>query len=71
VIEQATSRPSASGRTFLRETGVTPGAYVEAARIERARQQLEARDKPVETIAARCGFGTPETMRRAFAVGSA
>lgn len=53
-------------RAFRRETGVTPGAYVEAARVERARIALETGDLPVETVAERSGFGTVETMRRAF-----
>jgi len=53
-------------RAFRRETGVTPGAYVEAARAERARIALETGDLPVETVAEQSGFGTVETMRRAF-----
>jgi transcriptional regulator GlxA family with amidase domain len=53
-------------RAFRRETGRTPGAYVEAARIERARIALETGDLPVEAIARQAGFGTVETMRRAF-----
>jgi transcriptional regulator GlxA family with amidase domain len=53
-------------RAFRRETGETPGAYVEAARVERARIALETGDLPVEAIAAQVGFGTVETMRRAF-----
>jgi len=53
-------------RAFRRETGMTPGAYVEAARVERARIALEAGDLPVETVAEQAGFGTVETMRRAF-----
>jgi transcriptional regulator GlxA family with amidase domain len=53
-------------RAFRRETGRTPGAYVEAARIERARIALETGDLPVEEVARQCGFGTVETMRRAF-----
>ena len=53
-------------RAFRRETGLTPGAYVEAARIERARIALETGDLPVEEVARQCGFGTVETMRRAF-----
>ena len=53
-------------RAFRRETGMTPGAYVEAARVERARIALEAGDLPVEAIAHQAGFGTVETMRRAF-----
>ena len=53
-------------RAFRRETGMTPGAYVESARVERARIALETGDLPVEAIALQAGFGTVETMRRAF-----
>jgi transcriptional regulator GlxA family with amidase domain len=53
-------------RAFRRETGLTPGAYVEAARVERARIALETGDLPVEEVARQAGFGTVETMRRAF-----
>jgi transcriptional regulator GlxA family with amidase domain len=53
-------------RAFRRETGVTPGAYVETARVERARIALESGGLPVEEIARQAGFGTVETMRRAF-----
>jgi transcriptional regulator GlxA family with amidase domain len=53
-------------RTFAREVGMTPAAYVECARVESARMALEAGDAPVESVAVRAGFGTVETMRRAF-----
>jgi transcriptional regulator GlxA family with amidase domain len=53
-------------RAFRDETGMTPAAYVEAARVERARIALETGDTPVETVARQAGFGTVETMRRAF-----
>jgi transcriptional regulator GlxA family with amidase domain len=53
-------------RAFPRETGMTPGAYVESARVERARIALETGALPVEAIALQAGFGTVETMRRAF-----
>ena len=53
-------------RAFRRETGMTPGAYVENARVERARIALEIGDLPVRAIALQAGFGTVETMRRAF-----
>jgi transcriptional regulator GlxA family with amidase domain len=53
-------------RAFRDETGMTPAAYVEAARVERARIFLDSGDLPVETIARQTGFGTVETMRRAF-----
>jgi len=54
-------------RAFRREVGMTPAAYVEAVRVDRARMLLETGDAPVEAVARECGFGTVETMRRAFA----
>lgn len=53
-------------RLFAREVGVTPGRYVERARVEAARGLLETGPDGVETVARQCGFGTAETMRRAF-----
>ena len=41
-----------------------PGGLAE--RVESARRQLEETDDTVVAIAARCGFGTAETMRRNF-----
>jgi AraC-like DNA-binding protein len=42
-------------------------ADVEALRLERARIALESSTAPIEAVARRCGFGTVETLRRAFA----
>ena len=53
-------------RAFRRETGRPPGAYVEEARVESARIALETGDLPVEVVARQAGFGTVETLRRAF-----
>jgi transcriptional regulator GlxA family with amidase domain len=53
-------------RVFKRETGMTPGSFVELARVEHARRLLEDSPAGVEAIAAKCGFGTGESMRRAF-----
>lgn len=53
-------------RIFRSETGMTPARYVERVRLEAARRRLEETDLPVEAVAAECGFGTAETMRRAF-----
>jgi transcriptional regulator GlxA family with amidase domain len=53
-------------RVFAEETGTTPGRFVERVRVEAARELLEAGATPIETVAARCGFGSTETMRRAF-----
>jgi transcriptional regulator GlxA family with amidase domain len=53
-------------RCFKAETGTTPGRYVERVRLEAARRLLEDTDRSVASVAAQCGFGTAETMRRSF-----
>ena len=54
-------------RAFAREVGMTPAAYVEALRVDHARLRLEtAGGQKLEAVARDCGFGTVETMRRAF-----
>jgi transcriptional regulator GlxA family with amidase domain len=53
-------------RRFTKEIGVPPAAYVERARVEAAQRALAQGDDPVDTIARRYGFGTGETLRRAF-----
>ncbi|VBA53841.1 HTH-type transcriptional regulator [Mycobacterium attenuatum] len=53
-------------RVFTDEVGEAPGQYVERVRTEAARRQLEETDDTVVAIAARCGFGTAETLRRNF-----
>lgn len=53
-------------RRFTAEVGTQPAAYVERVRVEAAQRSLTAGDDPVEVIARQCGFGTAETLRRAF-----
>ncbi|MBC3842871.1 helix-turn-helix domain-containing protein [Streptacidiphilus sp. 4-A2] len=53
-------------RIFKTELGMTPAAYVESARVEAARERLEAGDDTLDRIAAGCGFGTVDTLIRAF-----
>ncbi len=53
-------------RVFVRDVGCTPAVYVERVRVEAARRALEQSADGLEPIAARCGFGSAETMRRAF-----
>lgn len=61
--------PRNFARVFARDVGTTPARYVERARLEAARRRLEESDATVEQIAADCGFGTSETLRRAFLRG--
>jgi transcriptional regulator GlxA family with amidase domain len=58
--------PRNFARVFVREMGITPARYIERLRLEAARQYLERTDKSLEEIAAACGFGSAELMRRAF-----
>ena len=53
-------------RVFLRETGLTPAAFVETARLEAARRQLEDSSHPIERVARDSGFGSAERLRRTF-----
>lgn len=66
LAERAFMSPRNFARAFAREVGMTPAAYVETVRLECARAELEAGDASVDAVAAMCGFGTVETMRRAF-----
>jgi transcriptional regulator GlxA family with amidase domain len=53
-------------RVFTAEVGETPGRFVEGVRLEVARRDLETTTDTLDVIAASCGFGTAETLRRAF-----
>src|SRR5271154_6930363 len=53
-------------RRYAEATGVTPARAIERLRLEAARRALSESRLPVKRIAARCGFGSEETMRRSF-----
>jgi transcriptional regulator GlxA family with amidase domain len=58
--------PRNFARVFARQVGVTPARFVETVRVEAARRRLEDSTDGVDAIAAACGFGGAESMRRAF-----
>ena len=66
LAERASLSPRQFARAFAAETGLTPGRYVDRARLEAARRHLEDTAENVEEAARACGYGTPEAMRRAF-----
>jgi len=66
LAERAAMSPRNFARAFAREVGMTPGTYVEALRVDHARLRLETTGQKIEAVARDCGFGTVETMRRAF-----
>ncbi|WP_443071027.1 GlxA family transcriptional regulator [Streptomyces sp. NBC_01476] len=53
-------------RLFSDEVGTTPARYVERIRLEAARAMLETGDDPLSAVARRTGFGSTESLRRAF-----
>ena len=70
-VERLAARVAMSPRHFARvfrdEVGSTPAAYVESVRVEVARRLLEQSGSSAIDVARAAGFGTPETLRRAFA----
>jgi transcriptional regulator GlxA family with amidase domain len=67
TIEQLARHSSRSPRTFNRrfreETGESPGVWVRARRVDRARELLEQRDLPIDEIARLSGLGTGANLR--------
>lgn len=53
-------------RVFRKRAGMPPGRYVEAVRVDLVRRLLETTDASLGEIARGCGFGTVETLHRAF-----
>jgi transcriptional regulator GlxA family with amidase domain len=66
LAEQVAMSPRHLARIFRAETGETPAAYVERVRIETAQRLLETTGLSIDDVARAAGFGTVETMRRAF-----
>ncbi len=59
--------PRHFSRSFTDQVGISPGHYVATVRVEAARRLLEQEpDATTSAVARRCGFGTAETLRRAF-----
>lgn len=67
LAEQACMSPRHFARAFHAETGVTPAKAVERIRVEAARTAFEGGAASVQRVAAECGFGDAERMRRSFA----
>ena len=69
-VPRLADRAGMSERTFSRvfhkETGVGPAAFVEMARVDRAKALLETSDWPLARVAERAGFGSVEALHRAF-----
>jgi transcriptional regulator GlxA family with amidase domain len=66
LAERARMTERTFARVFRAETGATPAEFVERARTEAARRDLEHTGHPIDRIACDCGFGSMERMRRTF-----
>jgi transcriptional regulator GlxA family with amidase domain len=53
-------------RAFQKDTGLTPAAFVEMARIDRAKALLETSSWSLDRVAERAGFGSVDSLHRAF-----
>lgn len=69
-VERLAANVNMSARQFTRvfrsEKGVTPARFVERVRVEVARSLLEASGAGLKSVAAKCGFGSADSMRRSF-----
>ncbi len=69
-IAQLARRAAMSERNFARvfkaDFGATPAEYVERVRVETARRLLEDTSLALDDVARASGFGSAETLRRAF-----
>lgn len=66
LAERTGMSPRHFSRCFHEETGLTPAKFVERVRFEAAQRCLAEGDQSLESVAARCGFGSTETLRRVF-----
>lgn len=66
LAERVAMSPRNFARRFVEKMGVAPARYVECLRVDAARRFLSDSSLSLARIAARCGFGSPETMRLAF-----
>ena len=66
MAERARLSPRQFARAFRAEVGVTPARMLERLRVEAARRRLEDGRVGLAAVVGASGFGTEETMRRAF-----
>jgi transcriptional regulator GlxA family with amidase domain len=66
LAAQAGMSPRHFARLYAARHGATPAKAVEALRVEAARRALEETPVPIKRVAATCGFGDEERMRRSF-----
>ena len=65
LAERARMSARSFARHYQRSSGMTPAKALEEMRLEAARRLLE-QGQPITRVLSRCGFGSEETLRRAF-----
>jgi transcriptional regulator GlxA family with amidase domain len=66
MVEQSGLTARTFKRRFSAATNQTPIAYVQRARVERAKRRLERSDDPIEEISWTVGYEDPASFRRLF-----
>ncbi|WNJ98325.1 GlxA family transcriptional regulator [Thalassospiraceae bacterium LMO-JJ14] len=69
LAEKTAMSPRTFYRQFKKSTGMTPAKFLSQSRLDAARRLIEESPMQIKVIAARCGFGDIERMRRAFQRG--
>lgn len=73
-VEKMVARSGLNARTFSRRfraaTGLAPIEYVQALRVEEAKQMLETDQLPNDDVGAAIGYGDPASFRRVFKRGT-
>ena len=67
LAARAAMSPRTFARRFRRQMGTTPGVWLTRQRVMLAERLLERGDQTIAAISARCGLGSPDTLRRHFA----
>jgi transcriptional regulator GlxA family with amidase domain len=66
MAERSGLNPRTFARRFRAATGYQPIDYVQALRVEEAKQMLEASEQGLDEIAAQVGYEDPASFRRLF-----
>jgi len=66
LAELSCMSPRNFSRVFKAEVGIAPAKAIERLRVDTARAALESGQPSIQQVAAECGFGDPERMRRSF-----
>jgi transcriptional regulator GlxA family with amidase domain len=66
LAERVGMSPRHFSRVCLREMKMNPGQFVDRLRVESAQQMIDSSSMGLKEIADACGFGSADSMRRAF-----